>query len=311
MRAFEFLTESRPRTLYHGTLKSNLPSIMQNGLEPRIGAFTSHFYDPNEDDLQELVFASSRRDIQKGINAIIHLLKDEGIPSTPENVIKYGVMLVIKDEYNEFEHRASDDANYWGEYPSQVEPGDFFAREPVNITHVLQNKKLKDLLRREGFDAWMGTKHPKLMQAAEIFTETLRQSYDYIVSQDSKEDYTASFMADNAIKYTVKIREIDYNEVEIEFSAYGHLTPNDDVDLSSGITNTGKAFPVFATVIAIIKDYVRKYDPKVIEFTAKEPSRVKLYRALVQKITAQFGSHYNSGEENAGSFVYFTIRKIK
>ncbi len=164
MRAFEFLSESRPRTLYHGTLKSNLPAIMQGGLEPRIGHFTKHFYD-DDPDLEELVFASSKKDVQKGINAIIHLLKQKGVAPTPENVIKYGAMVVIKDEYKEFEHRPNDDMNYWGDYPTQVEPGDFYAREPVGATYVLQNKKLKDLLRREGFDAWMGTQHPKLMRA--------------------------------------------------------------------------------------------------------------------------------------------------
>lgn len=161
MRAYEFLCENAPRTLYHGTLKANLPSIMQGGLEPRIGDFTKHFYD-DDPDLEELVFASSRKDINKGLNAIIHLLKQQGIPSTPENIIKYGAMVVVKDEYDEFEHRPRDDMNYYGDYPRQVEPGDFYARENVGHTYILQDRKLKDLLRREGFDAWMGTKHPKL-----------------------------------------------------------------------------------------------------------------------------------------------------
>jgi len=162
MKISELLFENAPRTLYHGTLKANLPSIMQGGLEPRIGAFTSHFYDPDEDDLAELVFASSKKDIQKGMNAIVHLLKSQGISSTPENIIKYGVMIVIKDKYGDFQHRPTDDMNYWDEYPRQVEPGDFYSKDNVGHTYILQDKKLKDLLRREGFDAWMGTKHPKL-----------------------------------------------------------------------------------------------------------------------------------------------------
>lgn len=163
MRAFEFLLESSPRTLYHGTLKARLPSIMQGGLEPRIGDFTKHFYD-DDPDLEELVFASSKKDINKGINAIVHLLKQQGIPSTPDNIIKYGAMVVVKDEYDEFEHRPKDDMRYYGDYPRQVEPGDFYARENVGVTYILQNRKLRDLLRREGFDAWMGTKHPKLVK---------------------------------------------------------------------------------------------------------------------------------------------------
>ena len=164
MRAYEFLCESAPRTVYHGTLKSNLPSIMKWGLEPRAGAFTSHFYDPSEDDVEDLVFAASRKDINKGINSIIYYLKQQGIVPTPDNIIKYGAMIVLKDNFGEFTHRDHDpDKDEFAyDHPRTVEPGDFYAREPVGVTYILQNRKLKDLLRREGFDAWMGTKHPKL-----------------------------------------------------------------------------------------------------------------------------------------------------
>jgi hypothetical protein len=48
-----------------------------------MGDFTKHFYD-DDPDLEELVFACSKKDINKGINAIIHLLKQQGIPSTPD-----------------------------------------------------------------------------------------------------------------------------------------------------------------------------------------------------------------------------------
>jgi hypothetical protein len=74
-------------------------------------------------------------------------------------------MVVIEDEYNEFGHRPHNDMNYYDDYPRQVEPGDFYARKNVGHTYILQDRKLKDLLRREGFDAWMGTKHPKLQKA--------------------------------------------------------------------------------------------------------------------------------------------------
>lgn len=165
MRAYEFLTESRPRTLYHGTLKSNLPSIMKGGLEPSVGEFTWNYYD-NDPDLEDLVFASSKKDINKGLNSITYYLRSAGIDPTPENIIKHGAMVVVKDEYNEFEHRPHDDMNSWDDYPIQAEPGDFYARDPVQVTYVLTDRKLKDLLRREGFDAWMGTKHPKLKNKA-------------------------------------------------------------------------------------------------------------------------------------------------
>lgn len=158
----KFLNENAPRTLYHGTLKSNIPAIKQRGLEPRLGDFTKHFYD-DDPDLEELVFASSKNDIKKGLNSIIYYLRQRGIEPTPENIIRYGAMVVVKDEYDEFSHRPLSDLGSWyDEHPRQVEPGDFYAKEPVGVTYILQNNKLRDLLRRQGFDAWMGNKHPKL-----------------------------------------------------------------------------------------------------------------------------------------------------
>ena len=48
----------------------------------------------------------------------------------------------------------------------------------------------------------------------------------------------------------------------------------------SGITKTGHAFTVFATILAIMKDFVSARHPKEIQFTADEPSRQKLYSRL-------------------------------
>lgn len=162
MKSFEFLNENSPRTLFHGTLKSNLPSIMDNGLEPRVGNFTKHFYD-DDPDLEEIVVMSSRSQINKGLNSIMYYLKQQGIKPTPENVIRYGVMVVVKDERKEFTHKGS----YYfdrGEHPRQAEEDDFYSRNAVLPTYIIQNNKLRDLLRREGFDDWMGAKHPKLKE---------------------------------------------------------------------------------------------------------------------------------------------------
>jgi hypothetical protein len=163
----EIIQENAPRTLYHGTLKTYLPGIKKYGLLPKLGDFTRHFYD-DDPDLEELVFAASRKDVRKALNSIIFNLKKNNIDPSPENIIKYGAIVVIKDVFDNFEHRPYDYYNDWNEYPRHVEPGDFYSREPVEITYILQNKKLKDFLRRQGFDDWLGTKHPKLVKKNEI-----------------------------------------------------------------------------------------------------------------------------------------------
>jgi hypothetical protein len=59
---------------------------------------------------------------------------------------------------------------------------------------------------------------------------------------------------------------------------------NNEGDPSIGIENTGDARRVFATVIDIIKKYTSMNKPIEIEFSAKEPSRVRLYDAFIRRL---------------------------
>ena len=51
------------------------------------------------------------------------------------------------------------------------------------------------------------------------------------------------------------------------------------------ITGTGDAVAVFSTIAAIIENFVKKFKPEGLYFSAKEQSRVKLYRSLAKLIT--------------------------
>lgn len=54
-----------------------------------------------------------------------------------------------------------------------------------------------------------------------------------------------------------------------------------------GILHTGHAGTVFATVIAILKEFITHEHPRVIVFTADEPSRQKLYARMMPLVAAQ------------------------
>jgi hypothetical protein len=56
-----------------------------------------------------------------------------------------------------------------------------------------------------------------------------------------------------------------------------------------GVTNTGGGVVVFSTVINAIKELIKKMDPKIITFEAKEASRQKLYKRLSRVIGSKFG----------------------
>lgn len=56
-----------------------------------------------------------------------------------------------------------------------------------------------------------------------------------------------------------------------------------------GITGTGDAQAIFATVIAMMSEFTRKIQPAVMMFEAKEVSRSKLYERLIKRYARSWG----------------------
>lgn len=80
----------------------------------------------------------------------------------------------------------------------------------------------------------------------------------------------------------IKFTEVDDGVAEVFFSL------NDDFDL----TGRGNVSVIFATVINAIRDYVQDMEQiETIIFTAKEPSRARMYDTLSKRIAAKFGWH--------------------
>ncbi|NDG32734.1 hypothetical protein EB118_22000, partial [bacterium] len=81
----------------------------------------------------------------------------------------------------------------------------------------------------------------------------------------------------------IKFTEVGDGVAEVFFSL------NDDFDL----TGRGNVSVIFATVINAITDYVRDMEDTIetIIFTAKEPSRARMYDTLSKRVAAKFGWH--------------------
>jgi len=78
------------------------------------------------------------------------------------------------------------------------------------------------------------------------------------------------------------------------------------------ITGSGHAFTIFATLAAIVKEFLAHYQPTRLYFSGSEPSRIKLYRRLVQNISRLNPAYVNmSAEEepNRLSGVFVVGRK--
>lgn len=143
------LLENTDKTLYHGTLRRYIPNIMKLGLQPTIGDLTQTMYNEEDYDLPELVFAADKKGLNSCISAIVWLLRKNKIPVTLENIRTYGALIVIKNSERDFMHRDRYDDRYFDfdSYP-QVEPGDYFSENPIEITHILTGKKLISFLNR-------------------------------------------------------------------------------------------------------------------------------------------------------------------
>jgi len=66
----------------------------------------------------------------------------------------------------------------------------------------------------------------------------------------------------------------------------GFFDATDDMNPTIDMTGKGDAFRIFATVGAIVKDYVAKNDPDVLTFSGKtrDPSRIRLYDLIAKNI---------------------------
>ena len=109
------------------------------------------------------------------------------------------------------------------------------------------------------------------------------------------------------VKYDFTTEDSMPDEVEVYFESDGeeepHYTISFDRDGSTSVTGEGDAMRIFATVIAIIKDFVKKRDPKLMGFSAFKDvfasstapgkgSREKLYDRMLKKYAGSMGYKY-------------------
>ena len=60
-------------------------------------------------------------------------------------------------------------------------------------------------------------------------------------------------------------------------------------DYSLEITGGGKAIEVFNNALVAAKEFIKRQKPKYINFSAKEMNRMKLYNAMVKKLSRGLG----------------------
>ena len=86
--------------------------------------------------------------------------------------------------------------------------------------------------------------------------------------KDTQEDLLSATFSVGDIEYIATFEKFSPTEWEFLFLQKG---------LKFGITGTGHEYKVFSTAVDILKHFIQKTKATTFEFSAKEPSRIKLY----------------------------------
>lgn len=169
------VTESRARTLYHGTLIDFVPDILKNGLKPQVGALTTKWYSDRDVAMKPYVFAADARGLEKCVNVIAKQLRikygeDADLGGIFE---KEAALLIIREgtDRHGFGMTPWENENFmqshyglpvdqydkaWKRAPKTSEPGDYWTRKKVKVDAVLTGQRLMDFLRRQP-SIWLWT----------------------------------------------------------------------------------------------------------------------------------------------------------
>lgn len=144
------------RTLYHGTIVDNEPSIRQIGLFGQMGDFQTSAgymdkeYGPHSED-DEVVFMADKEKLGAAVTAMVHHISKKlgkDFHDVSDNDIRnHGLLCVMRD--GEADRRPKYDDVRGEEYPRGAEPGDYYASS-AKPDYFLKGSALIRMLRRNG-----------------------------------------------------------------------------------------------------------------------------------------------------------------
>lgn len=124
-----------PSTLYHATIKTAIPAIEQNGLQPQQGALWKG---------DQLIFATDDKHRRKLVAVMLHKIANTLGKNmnkiTAEDVLRDGAVAVITDTH------LFQRAQGRGRPIKHIEAGDYYADQPVPVSRFMTQHEMMRFL---------------------------------------------------------------------------------------------------------------------------------------------------------------------
>lgn len=113
-------------------------------------------------------------------------------------------------------------------------------------------------------------------------SEVFDRPYPFSLSRSGARKRNYRFKTDAGLEYVVSIELEDEAYWQVDFKQLGGPSGS-----KVGITGSGDAIRVFATVIEIIRDWVGRENPSLFYFSSvsNEPSRTRLYNTMINSLS--------------------------
>lgn len=175
-----------------------------------------------------------------------------------------------------------------------------FSGDDVEITGHLSPVEMHDYYQRSTSPQPAKSKLPVSNNASNQDDSSLNESFDNPLDYGWFTRDRASWMAKFSVGRLQYAVEFEREKGNVWTIAFRQRTAPEGVNPNTfngyGLTGAKNASVVLSTVFACIEDFSSSVNPRVIQFAAKEPSRIRLYKTLVARLVK--GSDYKVGVDD-------------
>lgn len=151
-------------------------------------------------------------------------------------------------------------------------------------------------------------------------TATMNKPYPWHWIMKNPQRWKGRFTTDDGLQYSYAVGMYESWSV-LKLSdrvrkwdiTFGFVPEGRPAGAKYGVEGTGDQFRVFATIMGMTVEFLKKVKPKIVTFSADEPSRRRLYTTLIKREAEKLGYTFvgHRSETNEGEFELHRERSVR